>query len=69
MISRRDLLKPSTIVGLAPSFPALARDLAAPDYKIDIARRALIRATDTRAARVRVEIPRSWRHGGLDDQR
>jgi hypothetical protein len=37
MISRRDLLKLSTLVGLAPSLPALARDLAAPDYKIDIA--------------------------------
>src|ERR1700685_704998 len=37
MISRRDLLKLSTLVGLAPSFPTLARDLAAPDYKIDIA--------------------------------
>jgi FtsP/CotA-like multicopper oxidase with cupredoxin domain len=37
MISRRDLLKLSTLVGLAPSFPALGRDLAAPDYKIDIA--------------------------------
>src|SRR6202167_5382458 len=37
MISRRDLLKLSTVVGLAPSLPAFARDLAAPDYKIDIA--------------------------------
>jgi FtsP/CotA-like multicopper oxidase with cupredoxin domain len=37
MISRRDLLKLSTLVGLAPSLPAFARDLAAPDYKIDIA--------------------------------
>jgi hypothetical protein len=37
MISRRELLKLSTLVGLAPSLPALARDLAAPDYKIDIA--------------------------------
>jgi FtsP/CotA-like multicopper oxidase with cupredoxin domain len=37
MISRRDLLKLSTLVGLAPSFPELARDLAAPDYMIDIA--------------------------------
>ena len=37
MISRRDLLRLSTLVGLAPSLPALARDLAAPDYKIDIA--------------------------------
>jgi FtsP/CotA-like multicopper oxidase with cupredoxin domain len=37
MISRRDLLKLSTLVGLAPSFPALGRDLAAPDYRIEIA--------------------------------
>jgi FtsP/CotA-like multicopper oxidase with cupredoxin domain len=37
MISRRDLLKLSSLVGLAPSFPTLARDLAAPDHKIDIA--------------------------------
>ena len=37
MISRRDLLKLSTLVGLAPSFPVLGRDLAAPDYRIDIA--------------------------------
>jgi FtsP/CotA-like multicopper oxidase with cupredoxin domain len=37
MISRRELLKLSTFVGLAPSLPALARDLAAPAYKIDIA--------------------------------
>jgi FtsP/CotA-like multicopper oxidase with cupredoxin domain len=37
MISRRDLLKLSALVGLAPSFPALGQDLAAPDYKIDIA--------------------------------
>jgi len=37
MISRRDLLKLSALVGLAPSLPAYARDLAAPDYKIDIA--------------------------------
>src|SRR3984957_11896135 len=37
MISRRDLLKLSTLVGLAPTFPAFARELAAPDYKIDIA--------------------------------
>ncbi len=37
MISRRDLLKLSTLVGLAPSLPALARDLTAPAYKIDIA--------------------------------
>jgi FtsP/CotA-like multicopper oxidase with cupredoxin domain len=37
MISRRDLLKLSTLVGLAPTFPAFARESAAPDYKIDIA--------------------------------
>jgi FtsP/CotA-like multicopper oxidase with cupredoxin domain len=37
MISRRDLLKLSTLVGLAPSLPAIAQELAAPDYKIDIA--------------------------------
>src|ERR1700733_2905689 len=37
MISRRDLLKLSTLVGLAPSFSVLGRDLAAPDYRIDIA--------------------------------
>jgi FtsP/CotA-like multicopper oxidase with cupredoxin domain len=37
MISRRDLLKLSSLVGLVPSFPALARDLAAPDYTVDIA--------------------------------
>jgi FtsP/CotA-like multicopper oxidase with cupredoxin domain len=37
MISRRDLLKLSTLVGLAPSFPALGQDLAAPDTRIDIA--------------------------------
>jgi FtsP/CotA-like multicopper oxidase with cupredoxin domain len=37
MISRRDLLKLSTLVGLTPSLPTLARDLAAPDYKIEIA--------------------------------
>jgi FtsP/CotA-like multicopper oxidase with cupredoxin domain len=37
MISRRDVLKLSACVGLAPSLPAFARDLAAPDYKIDIA--------------------------------
>jgi FtsP/CotA-like multicopper oxidase with cupredoxin domain len=37
MISRRDLLKLSTLVGLAPSFPLRGRDLAAPDYRIDIA--------------------------------
>src|SRR5271156_4306900 len=37
MISRRDLLKLPTLIGLAPSLFALARDVAAPDYKIDIA--------------------------------
>jgi len=39
MISRRDLLKLSSLVGLAPSFSAFAfaQDLAPPDYKIDIA--------------------------------
>jgi FtsP/CotA-like multicopper oxidase with cupredoxin domain len=37
MISRRDLLKLTGLVGLAPSLPALARDLTVPDYKIDIA--------------------------------
>src|ERR1700729_3651000 len=37
MISRRDLLKLSTLVGLAPSFPVLGRDLAAPNYRSDIA--------------------------------
>ncbi len=37
MISRRDLLKLSALAGLAPSFPGLGRDLAAPDYRIDIA--------------------------------
>lgn len=37
MISRRDVLKLSACAGLVPSFPASARDLAAPDYKIDIA--------------------------------
>jgi FtsP/CotA-like multicopper oxidase with cupredoxin domain len=37
MVSRRDLLRLSTLVGLAPSLSALARDLSAPDYKIDIA--------------------------------
>lgn len=37
MISRRDLLKLSGLVGLAPSFPAFAEDLVAPDYKIDSA--------------------------------
>jgi FtsP/CotA-like multicopper oxidase with cupredoxin domain len=36
MISRRDLLKLSCLVGLPP-FPAVALDLAPPDYKIDIA--------------------------------
>ena len=37
MISRRDLLKLPALVGVAPSLAALGRDLAAPDYKIDIA--------------------------------
>jgi FtsP/CotA-like multicopper oxidase with cupredoxin domain len=37
MVSRRDLLKLSCLAGLGPSFPAFARDLAAPDYTIDIA--------------------------------
>jgi FtsP/CotA-like multicopper oxidase with cupredoxin domain len=37
MISRRDLLKLSGFVGLLPSFPALALELAAPDYRIEIA--------------------------------
>jgi FtsP/CotA-like multicopper oxidase with cupredoxin domain len=37
MISRRDLLKLSSVLGLAPSFPALALDLPQPDYRIDIA--------------------------------
>jgi len=37
MISRRDLLKLSGLVGLAPSFPAFAQDSVPPDYKIEIA--------------------------------
>jgi FtsP/CotA-like multicopper oxidase with cupredoxin domain len=37
MISRRDLLRLSTLVGLAPSLLARAEHFAAPDYKIDIA--------------------------------
>jgi len=37
MISRRDFLKLSSLVGVARSFPAFAQELAAPDYKIDIA--------------------------------
>lgn len=37
MISRRDLLKLSALAGLAPAPPAYARDLAAPDHRIDIA--------------------------------
>jgi FtsP/CotA-like multicopper oxidase with cupredoxin domain len=37
MISRRDLLKLSGLVGLVPSFPAFTGDLAPPDYKIEIA--------------------------------
>jgi FtsP/CotA-like multicopper oxidase with cupredoxin domain len=36
MISRRDLLKLSTLVGVAPAIRALGQELAAPDYKIDI---------------------------------
>lgn len=36
MISRRDLLKFSTLAGLAPFFPAFAEDSTAPDYSIDI---------------------------------
>ena len=37
MISRRDLLKLSGLVGLAPSFRAFALDSVPPDYKIEIA--------------------------------
>jgi hypothetical protein len=37
MISRRDLLKLSSLVGLVPSFPAVALDLPRPDYRIEIA--------------------------------
>ncbi len=37
MISRRDLLKLSSLAGLAPAFRGFARDAAPPDYKIDIA--------------------------------
>jgi FtsP/CotA-like multicopper oxidase with cupredoxin domain len=37
MISRRDLLKLSTLVGLGPSFSALPQVLTAPDHRIDIA--------------------------------
>jgi FtsP/CotA-like multicopper oxidase with cupredoxin domain len=37
MISRPDVLKLSASVGLSTSFPAFTQDLAAPDYKIDIA--------------------------------
>src|SRR6202789_1969332 len=37
MISRRDLLRLSCLVGLAPSFPAVALDLPRPDYSIEIA--------------------------------
>ena len=37
MISRRDLLKLSALVGLAPSYPAVAQDVSVPDHKIDIA--------------------------------
>jgi FtsP/CotA-like multicopper oxidase with cupredoxin domain len=41
MISRRDLLKLSGLVGLVPSFPARALESAAPDYRIEIAPVAL----------------------------
>jgi len=37
MISRRDLLKLSGLVGLAPSFCAFAQESVPPDYKIEIA--------------------------------
>src|ERR1700733_4924405 len=37
MITRRELLKLSTLIGVARSFPASAQELAAPDYKIEIA--------------------------------
>ncbi len=37
MISRRDLLRLSALVGLAPSRAPLAGDVPAPDFKIDIA--------------------------------
>jgi FtsP/CotA-like multicopper oxidase with cupredoxin domain len=37
MISRRDLLKRSSVAGLVQLFPAFAEGLAAPDYKIEIA--------------------------------
>jgi len=37
MISRRDLLKFSSLAALASPLPAFARDLGAPDHKIDIA--------------------------------
>ena len=36
MISRRDLLKLSGLVGLDPSFPAFAQSLRSPDYKVEI---------------------------------
>src|SRR6202453_5416095 len=41
MISRRDLLKLSGLVGLDPSFPAFALPLTSPDYKVEIAPLAL----------------------------
>ncbi|MGO9930991.1 MAG: multicopper oxidase family protein [Steroidobacteraceae bacterium] len=37
MISRRDLLKISGLAALAPPFASFAENLAAPDYKVDIA--------------------------------
>jgi FtsP/CotA-like multicopper oxidase with cupredoxin domain len=37
MISRRDLLRLSSLAALASPLPAFARDLGTPDYKIDIA--------------------------------
>jgi FtsP/CotA-like multicopper oxidase with cupredoxin domain len=37
MISRRELLKLSGLAALAPSFASFAKNLAAPDYQIDIA--------------------------------
>jgi FtsP/CotA-like multicopper oxidase with cupredoxin domain len=37
LVSRRDLLKFSGLVGLGASFSGLAQELAAPDYKIEIA--------------------------------
>jgi FtsP/CotA-like multicopper oxidase with cupredoxin domain len=37
MISRRDLLKLSSLIGLVPSLPAFAEEERAPDYRIEIA--------------------------------